>query len=133
VWSIQNGTGKAFGSSVEFFLPDGSALSPDAAWVSNSRLATLSKEQRRQFPRLVPEFVVEVLSPSDRLANARKKMRVWIANGVDLGWVIDGDERCVYIFRKDGQEEVVRDAERIAGEGPVEGFVLELREIWEGL
>src|SRR5437016_355802 len=73
-WAIRNDTGKAFGSSVEFLLPNGAALSPDSAWVSNERLATLTKKQRQQFLRVVPEFVVEVLSPSDRLASAQKKM-----------------------------------------------------------
>src|SRR3954465_1688871 len=34
-WATNNGQGKAFGSTVEFFLPNGAALSPDAAWVSN--------------------------------------------------------------------------------------------------
>jgi Uma2 family endonuclease len=132
-WARRNGTGKAFGSSVEFILPDGSALSPDAAWVSNERLATVTKQELRRLPHLCPEFVVEVMSPSDRLPAARKKMQLWIANGVELGWLIDGDAKCVYVFRKGCEEQTLPDVESIAGEGPVEGFVLDLREIWEGL
>ena len=91
LWARMDGRGKTFGPSVQFLLPDGSGRSPDAAWVSNERLALLSKEQRRQFLRVIPEFVVEVLSPSDRIAAARKKMGFWMANGVELGWLIDGD------------------------------------------
>jgi len=135
-WARVDGQGKAFGSSVHFLLSDGSGRSPDAAWVSNERLALLSKEQRRQFLRVIPEFVVEVLSPSDRIAAARKKMGLWMANGVELGWLIDGDARRVYVYRgASGTSEprVVTDAESIAGEGPLEGFVLPLGEIWEGL
>src|SRR5215813_9013933 len=63
-WAKRDGRGKAFGSSAQFILPDGSALSPDAAWVSNESLSRLSRQQRKEFLRLVPEFVVEVLSPS---------------------------------------------------------------------
>jgi Uma2 family endonuclease len=132
-WALINGRGKAFGSSVQFLLPDGSGLSPDAAWVSNDRLARLSKEEKRKFLRLVPEFVVEVLSPSDRLASAQKKMGLWMVNGVELGWLIDGDARCVYVYRGISEPRLVSGAESIAGEGPVEGFVLQLGEIWEGL
>jgi Uma2 family endonuclease len=132
-WAIRSGTGIACDSSVEFLLPDGSALSPDAAWVSNKRLATLTKQERRQFPPICPEFVVEVMSPSDRLTTARRKMQTWIANGTDLGWLIDGDNRCVYVFRKGCGEQTLSGVESIVGEGPVEGFVLDLREIWEGL
>jgi Uma2 family endonuclease len=72
-WAKRDGRGKPFGSSAQFLLPDGSGLSPDAAWVSNQRLATLSKSELRKFPKLVPEFVIEVMSPSDRLAAAKEK------------------------------------------------------------
>jgi Uma2 family endonuclease len=133
LWSRRDGRGKAFGPSVQFLLPDGSGLSPDAAWVSNERLSPLSKQEKRVFPRVVPEFVVEVRSPSDRLAAAKKKMGLWMANGVDLGWLIDGDARRVYVYRGTSEPRVVKDAESVAGEGPVEGFVLQLEEIWEGL
>jgi Uma2 family endonuclease len=133
-WTKREGRGKAFGSSAQFLLPNGAALSPGAAWVSNERLASLSKRERKEFLRLVPEFVIEVLSPSDRLSAAKKKMCLWAANSVDLGWLIDGDNRRVHVYRGDGAEpRVVADAESIAGEGPVEGFVLPLDSIWMGL
>jgi Uma2 family endonuclease len=132
-WARMDGRGKAFGPSVHFLLPDGSGRSPDAAWVSNDRLSRLSKQKRREFLPLVPEFVVEVLSPSDRLKAAQKKMRLWAANGVELGWLIDGDARRVYVYCGNSEPRVLSDAESIAGEGPVEGFVLQLGEIWEGL
>jgi hypothetical protein len=73
VWSKKDGRGKAFGPSVEFILPSGAARSPDASWVSNGRLAKLTKEQRRKFLRLCPEFIVEVMSPSDRLKGAKRE------------------------------------------------------------
>jgi Uma2 family endonuclease len=136
LWTRMDGRGRAFGPSVQFLLPDGSGRSPDAAWVSNDRLSRLSKQERRQFLRVVPEFVVEVLSPSDRLDAAQKKMGLWMANGVELGWLIDGDARRVYVYRGASgslEPRLVADAESIAGEGPVEGFVLQLGEIWEGL
>jgi len=132
-WARRDKRGKPFGSSAQFLLPDGSGLSPDAAWVSNERLALLSKRELRQFLRLVPEFVIEVMSPSDRLTAAQKKMRLWAANGVELGWLIDADNRCVYVYRGTTEPRLVSNAESIAGEGPVEGFVLPLGDIWAGL
>jgi len=83
-WARRDRRGKSFGSSAEFILPTGAALLPDAAWVSNERLARLSKEQRRKFPPVCPEFVVEVMSPSDRLPAAKEKMQDWIRGGVEL-------------------------------------------------
>jgi Uma2 family endonuclease len=133
-WAKRDGRGKAFGASVEFILPTGAALSPDAAWVSNERLAKLSKEQRRKFPPVCPEFIVEVMSPSDRLNAAQAKMQEWLRAGVGLGWLIDGDEKSVYVYRA-GQAgtEKLTDLTRIAGEGPVAGFELDLTDIWAGL
>jgi Uma2 family endonuclease len=132
-WARQNGAGKTFGGSSAFILADGSALFPEAAWLSNARIASLTKEQRRQFPPICPEFVVDVMSPSDRLTRSRQRMRTWIANGAELAWLIDGDAKCVYVYRQGGEECIFSDVDSIAGEGPVEGFVLDLQEIWEGL
>ena len=132
LWAREDGRGRTCGPSAQYFLPDGAALSPDAAWVSNERIA-VPKRELREFPHLVPEFVIENMSPSDRLAASQEKMRLWIANGVDLGWLIDGDNRRVYVYRGTAEPRMVSDAESIAGEGPVEGFVLPLERIWAGL
>lgn len=132
-WAGGDGRGKAFSPSTQFFLPDGSARSPDAAWVSNASLAKLSRAEKRSFPRLVPEFIIEVRSPSDRLKKAQAKMEQWIANRVKLGWLIDGDHETVYIYRRGEPVEERRGIQKLAGEGPVKGFVLNLRPIWQGL
>lgn len=132
-WARKDGRGRACGPTVQFFLPDGSALSPDAAWISKERLASVPRGELKKFPHLVPEFVIEVMSPSDRLKAAQKKMRVWASNGVELGWLIDGDNRRVFVYRGTDEPGVVKDVDSIAGEGPVEGFVLPLQDIWAGL
>jgi Uma2 family endonuclease len=131
-WSDADGRGEAFDSNAQFVLPDGSALSPDASWVSSKALAKLSAGQRRGFPRLAPEFVVEVMSPSDRLKAAGEKMERWVANGVQLGWFIDGDAQVIYVYRKGQPVKIKRGIQQLAGEGPVEGFVLQLKSIWKG-
>ena len=132
IWSRATKRGRASGSSTLFRLPDGSALSPDAAWVSNQRRAALTRSDRRSFPQLCPEFVIEVMSPTDRLPVAQQKMRNWIANGAELGWLIDGDGMRVYVFRKNGEVRIVT-GDHIDGEGPVAGFRLDLTAIWEDL
>ncbi len=133
-WAKRDGRGKAFGMTAEFILPTGAALCPDAAWLSNARLSKLSKIQRQKFPPVSPEFIVEVMSRSDRLKSSKEKMQRWIRGGVELAWLIHGDTQTVYIYRA-GQTEV---EERIgistlAGEGPIAGFKLDLTSIWAGL
>jgi Uma2 family endonuclease len=132
-WADEDGRGKAFNSNAQFMLPDGSARSPDAAWVSNESLSRLSIREKRSFPHLVPEFIVEVRSPSDSLKKLKTKMERWIANGVQLGWLIGGDNQTVYIHRRGEPVEERRGIHKLAGEGPVKGFVLNLRPIWQGL
>ena len=132
-WAEIDGRGQTFDSSVEFLLPDGSALSPDASWVSNEALARLSRQERREFLRLSPEFVVEVMSPSDRLKRAKAKMENWMKNGVQLGWLIDADKQTVYVYRKGRNPVTRRNMLELAADAPLEGFVLKLGLIWRGL
>ena len=132
-WAKRDGRGKAVGVS-EFILPTGAALSPDAAWVSNGRLSQLSKEQRRKFLPVCPEFIIEVMSPSDRLPAAKEKMEEWIRGGVELSWLIHGDDQTVYVYRA-GQTDAEKRTglTKLAGEGSVAGFELDLTDIWAGL
>jgi Uma2 family endonuclease len=132
-WAKVDGRGKAFDSNAEFILPSGAALSPDASWIHNSRLAKLAREQKRKFPRICPDFVVELTSPSDRLSRVQQKMLEWIENGVQLGWLLDADNRTVYIYRPGRESERLVGPLRLEGEGPVAGFVLELESIWASL
>jgi Uma2 family endonuclease len=118
---------------VEYFLPSGAAYSPDASWVLRSRLDKLTRDEKRKFPRLCPDFVVELMSPSDRLSKAKVKMREWIENGAQLGWLLDPDRRTAYIYRPGREPEQLVNPERLTGDGPVTGFVLELPDIWAEL
>jgi Uma2 family endonuclease len=93
----------------------------------------LEKDQRRKFARLCPEFIVEVMSPGDRLKDAKAKMVEWIENGVELGWLIDGDRETVYIYRLRSEPEKKIGLKKLVGEGPIAGFVMDLTEIWAGL
>jgi Uma2 family endonuclease len=130
VWWIIRERGRAFDSSGGFRLPDGSTLSPDASYVSDERLKQLPKGALRGFPRVCPDFVIELLSESDTLDGLQSKMQDWIANGAQLGWLIDPYERQVFVFRPGKAPECFKGAQ-LAGEGPVEGFVLNLPRVWK--
>ncbi len=131
-WAKQEGRGRAFDSNVLFILPDGSRLGPDGAWVANETLTSVARSERRKFLPIVPEFIVELKSPSDHLSELKRKMQDWMRNGVQLGWLIDPDKRCVLVYRQGIEAEVVRGL-ALSGEGPLQGFTLDLRPIWEGL
>ena len=61
------------------------------------------------------------------------KMEEWMTNGAKLGWLLDADTRTAYVYHPAKDPERLESPERLTGEGPVEGFVLELEEIWTGL
>jgi Uma2 family endonuclease len=130
-WAVRDGRGEVSGATVQFILPTGAAFSPDAAWVSKQRLGAVSREKLRKFPPLSPEFVIEVMSPSDRLHAAMEKMQEWIRGGVDLAWLIHADKKTVYIYRAGASEPEKRtNISKLAGEGPVAGFEFDLTSIW---
>jgi Uma2 family endonuclease len=127
---------RLFDSSGGFRLPDGSVLSPDAALVLEDRWQTLSPEQRRSFPPLCPDLVIELASTSDEgprgITALRHKMDRYQANGARLGWLLLPHERAVEIWRggQQGMAERLENASRVAGSELVEGLELDLEEIW---
>jgi len=130
-WAISDGTGAVFDSSTGFKLPNGADRSPDAAWVRRSRLATIPAEQKEKFLPLCPDFVIELVSPSDRLIDVQAKMAEYIENGAQLGWLLDPGTRRVYVYRPDRAVTLLEGPTEIAGDPELPGFVLDLREIWE--
>lgn len=128
-WWKPHRRGRTFDSSAAFFLPDGSVLSPDAAYLLPEKLKGLTKDDLTGFPRLCPDFVIELLSQSDSVPKAQEKMERWIENGAALGWLIDPYQKKVYVYGS-GREAAVVSGKAILGSGSVEGFAIDLDELW---
>ena len=121
-WAKEQRRGEVSGPDGGFRLPGGARRSPDAAWYSGD-----PPDQR--FPVFAPQFVIEVRSPDDRIQRLRDKMQRYIAAGVLLAWLIDPFERTVTIYRPNREPEELSNPASVAGEGPVQGFVLDLSGI----
>lgn len=132
-WNEAARLGVAFDSSGGFELPDGSVRAADAAWVSLPRWQRLTQAQRKTFAPLCPDFVVELRSPSDRMADLREKMIDYIANGVRLGWLIDPYEKRVEAYRPDREVEELLAPESLAADDVLPGFLLKLAPIYDEL
>ncbi len=142
-WANQQGGWIVFDSSSGFRLPDRSVLSPDASVVHLERWQALTSEQRRGFPPLCPDLVIELASPSDEgprgISALRRKMRLYVANGARLGWLIHPEQRAVEIWRGSGvpaagtaamePQRLEQPAVLEGGDG-FPGLRLELEEIW---
>lgn len=129
-WADVNGTGIVFDSSGGFKLPNGADRSPDAAWVKQERWDILTPEQKEKFIPLCPDFVIELVSPSDSLKVIQEKMQEYRDNGTRLGWLINRKSRQVEIYRLDQEVEVIESPATLSGEDVLPGFVLNLEPIW---
>jgi Uma2 family endonuclease len=131
-WWKQHRKGKTYDCNTGFFLPDGSTpRSPDAAYATSAQVGHLTPEQRRHFGYFVPAFIIELRSATDSLDALKRKMTdTWLANGMQLGWLIDPDKRNVWVYEA-GREPRVEAGLHVVGSGPVEGFALSLAEVWQ--
>jgi Uma2 family endonuclease len=131
-WHVKNiKKGFAFDSSTVFVLPNGAKRSPDLAWVKAERWNALTKEQQDKFPPLCPDFVVELRSKTDLLKTLQAKMREYIENGAQLGWLIDPTKRKVHVYRPNEAAEILNEPGEISGEPLLQKFTLKLKDFWE--
>ncbi|HBY79006.1 MAG TPA: hypothetical protein DEG47_18865, partial [Cyanobacteria bacterium UBA11148] len=130
LWNRQTKLGVVFDSSSGFQLPNGADRSPDASWVKLERWEALTPKQKEGFAPLCPDFVVELRSKSDSMEPLREKMREYLANGANLGWLIDRKNRKVEIYRPGKEVEIINNPTSLSGEDVLPGFILDLTEVW---
>ncbi len=128
-WWKTHKQGRTSDSATGFYLPDGSMLSPDAAYLTQPRLETITKADRRGFLHICPDFIIELLSETDRHLRVHSKMKQWIENGAQLGWLIDPYRQAVTIYTPEGHV-TKSDIDKLEGAPPVTGFILNLEEVW---
>jgi Uma2 family endonuclease len=131
LWNRQTELGVVFSSSAGFKLPNGADRSPDAAWVRRERWVALTPEQRRKFPPLAPDFVIELRSATDELETLQAKMHEYMENRVRLGWLINPQQRQVEIYRQGQPKETLEYPTSLLGEDVLPGLVLNLSRIFD--
>jgi Uma2 family endonuclease len=129
-WSRTHRRGRVFDSSIGVFLPDGSALGPDAAYATEEQVRTLRVRDLDHFLPFAPAFVVELLSKTDSVKETERKMLRWIDNGVEVAWLVNPYVRTVTVYEAGGQTRI-ETGDKVIGSGPVDGFVLELEDVWQ--
>ena len=116
-WTLNDRTGICCDSSTLFTL-------------RQERVDLLTEKQQDGFAPICPDFVLELRSPSDTIAFVQRKMDEYMANGAQLGWMIDPFTKRVYIYRPQQPVECLEDPDVVAGDPLLPGFVLNVREIW---
>ncbi|MEH2107991.1 Uma2 family endonuclease [Nostoc sp.] len=129
-WTEQDGTGIGFDSSTGFTLPNGAMRSPHASWIELERWNALTDAQKASFAPICPSFVIELRSSSDGLIKLQEKIQEYIDNGALLSWLIDRQNRKVYIYRPNRELEILENLEAVTGNPELPGFILRMGKIW---
>ncbi len=133
-WSeiIGDGVTRESSGGYEFETPLGLAKrQPDVSWISSARYEALAPEERRRdYWPTVPEFVIEVLSPTDRLSQQQEKMAEWLSGGVSVGWLIDPFEQEVHIYRPGADPQMRRRPAALEVGPELPGLTISFNRIW---
>lgn len=134
IWNRQTKLGKAFDSSTVFVLPNGARRSPDVSWIELERWNSLTPKEKQGFPPIAPDFVIELVSPSDlknqRYEDLQVKMQEYLDNGVKLGWLIEPEAKTVEVYRSGQQVEILNNPNTLSGEDVLLEFILDLSDIF---
>lgn len=131
IWNRQAKLGEVFDSSTCFKLPNGAVKSPDVSWIKKERWEALTPEQKKKFPPIAPDFILELMSPTDSLETMQAKLQEYRDNQVRLGWLIDPETRRVEIYRLQQKVEILENPTTLSGEDILPGFFLDIQAIWK--
>jgi len=132
IWARKDGTGVAFSCNAGYVLPNSAKRAPDVSWIRRDRLAVFSDKELEKFGHLCPDFLAEILSPTNTLEELRDKMDEYMANGARLGWLIDPYEGHVYVYRPGKVAEELVNPATLSGDPVLPGFVLSVAEVLAG-
>ena len=131
LWVQAGGGGAAADAQGGYHPPKGRPRGPDISWLSDATLSLLTESQmRRRFWPVAPDFVVEIVSPSQKLADQQQKMREWIAAEVQLGMLISPDDELVELYWADGRVEAFDRPDAVSCDPVMPGFTLRFDRIW---
>ncbi len=130
-WSVNLLIGMCRDAQGGYHPPLGRRWIPDLSWLSDETLAKLTESQRRGvcWP-VAPDFVLEVVSPSQQLSKQQEKMRGWIAAEVRLGMLISPDDELVELYRADGSVETFHRPDAVSCDPVMPGFTMTFERIW---
>ena len=126
-----NGLGRVFAAETGFILrrdPD-TVRAPDVAFVAQSRLSV--DDIPDSFIELVPDLVVEVVSPGDTRREVQEKIEDWLRAGVRLVWAIYPVTRTATVHRSRDDITHLTENDMLDGEDVVPGFTCRLGEMFE--
>jgi Uma2 family endonuclease len=129
-WNFEKKLGFVTESNGEYILPDTSMKAPDAAWISHERFQNRYNADKKTFPYVCPEFIVELMSDSDSLKSSTLRMEAWMENGCLMAWLINPKTEKVYVYRTEGLVHIIEGFDKtVSGEDVLPDFELVLKHL----
>jgi Uma2 family endonuclease len=127
-YAIANRLGEVIAAELGFKLesdPD-TVLAPDISFIKEGRL----DGKPQGYPKVVPDLVVEVISPSERKSKVIRKTELWLAFGVKSVWLIKPQTRTIEIFSANRPRRVLSESDVLVDD-VVPGFEIPVSVIFE--
>ena len=135
VYVRQRGIGRVFAAETGFLLsrpgdPE-TVLGADVAFVRSARMPDTPPEEA--FWRLAPDLIAETASPGQFRPEVAAKIKIWLAAGVRLAWVVWPGRKQVDVWfpGSDKPASTLGLADTLEGLDIVPGFALAVRELFE--
>ncbi|MFW6079673.1 MAG: Uma2 family endonuclease [Gemmatimonadota bacterium] len=100
---------------------------PDVAFVARDRLPT---EAIDGFAPFAPDLAVEIVSPSDRVADIQEKVLDYLDAGTRMVWVVDPGARTVIVHRSRADIRILRGEDPLDGGDLLPGLRVTVRELF---
>lgn len=127
IWNNNKNLGYVFGSNAGFTLPNNAVRAPDASFVYKEKINALSDFEKERFAHVVPDFVVELMSPSDGLKHHQDKMIEYMENGVKLGWLIIPKSEEVHVYSQSADIQIIKGFDNVlSGQDILPDFTFDL-------
>ena len=123
--------GWVIGSDVGIWLdrnPD-TVRKPDLAFISAEKLPL--DVRLRGYSEVVPDLVVEIISPNDRPVVVNDKAQMWLRYGVQLALLVDPETRTVVALSADGPPQTLTEDDTLNLDAALPGFTCPVRDIFE--
>ena len=130
IWERKHNMGISFSSNVGFELKNTAIRMAGANWISSERWRTVPREDYDKFIYVPPDFIAEVVAPTNNLKKLKEKMLEWMENGVRLAWLVNRYEKTIHIYREDGSIELVEGFDKaLSGENVMPNFEVDLEQL----
>lgn len=123
--------GEVYAAETGFLIsrdPD-TVRAPDAAFVRRDRAADL--DDPTGYPAVAPDFVAEVISPSDTFSDVEAKAQTWLRAGTRMVLVIDPANRALHVHRSPDSITILRTADILDADDIVPGWRLAVDDLFD--